>query len=178
MFQLRRWMATALACVAALFGGAGVAAQEKTAPVKGVHVLGLENVSRNLKGTLSVEPAALRFDTGAPGGPGRATADVSIGSIEDVWTGDDSKRLIGGPVGTLTMFAPYGSGRFLSLFRLKIDVLTVEYRDAQGALHGVVFTLPVGQAAALKKQLVARGARASVPVEEETKKPKEEEKKQ
>lgn len=53
----------------------------------------------------------------------------------------------------------------ISLFsHEKLDSLTVEYRDANGGLHGVVFTMPLGQAEVLKKQLVALGAHASIPV--------------
>jgi hypothetical protein len=57
------------------------------------------------------------------------------------------------------------------LFRRGIDVLTLKYRDAKGALHGVIFILPKGQAPLVKKQMVARGAHASIPVEEEGQKP-------
>jgi hypothetical protein len=55
------------------------------------------------------------------------------------------------------------------LFRQKIDTLTVEYRDANGGLHGAIFTLPEGQAALLKGQMVAAGAKTSITVEEEAK---------
>src|SRR5664280_919698 len=58
---------------------------------------------------------------------------------------------------------PNGGGRVISLFsHEKLDSLTVEYRDANGGLHGVVFTMPLGQAEVLKKQLVALGAHASI----------------
>jgi hypothetical protein len=136
-----------------------------------VHVLGLENVPRNAKGKITLESGTVRFETGA------SRAELAIASIEDLFTDDDSQRAIGGTLGTITMFAPYGGGRFLSLFRKKIDVLTLEYRDSNGGLHGVIFTLPKGQAAALKKQLVLLGARASIPVEEELKPPAKKEKK-
>jgi hypothetical protein len=63
------------------------------------------------------------------------------------------------------MFAPYGGGRFLSLFRSKIDTLTIEYRDADGALHGVIFTSPVGTAEVTKDELVGLGARTSIPTQ-------------
>ena len=67
------------------------------------------------------------------------------------------------------MFAPYGGGRFLSLFRSKIDVLTIQYRDANGALHDAIFQMPKDEAAKVKTQLVARGAHTSIPVEAEGK---------
>jgi hypothetical protein len=51
------------------------------------------------------------------------------------------------------------------LFQEKIDVLSVEYRDANGGLHGAIFTLPQGQAPPLKRQLLALGAHSSIPPE-------------
>lgn len=145
-------------------------AEESATVAKATVVLGLETIKRNAKGKLTVEPAALVFASGTN------RAEVSIPAIADVFTGDDSKRMIGGPLGTLTMFGPYGSGRFLSLFRTKVDVLTVEYRDAEGGLHGAIFMLPWGKATALKKELIAKGAHASLPVEEEKPKSQEEKK--
>lgn len=126
-----------------------------------VHVLGFENIKRNAKGKLTVRADAIQFDAAA------ARAEVRIASILDVFTGQDSKRLVGGTLGTVTMIAaPYETGRIISLFREKTDLLTLEYQDSSGGLHGAIFTLPKGQAAAIKKQLVAQGARASVPVEQ------------
>jgi hypothetical protein len=63
----------------------------------------------------------------------------------------------------MSMVAPYGGGRVLSLFRSKIDTLTVQYRDADGGLHGAIFTMPVGKAEAIKKELVAQGAHTTAP---------------
>jgi hypothetical protein len=123
-------------------------------------VLGLENVKRGAKGKLAVEPGSLDFVSG------KAKADVPISSIQDVLTGEDSQRAIGGTLGTISMFAPYGGGRFLSLFRKKTDVLTIQYRDPNGGLHGVIFSLLQGQAGAVKKELVGRGAHTSIPIEE------------
>jgi hypothetical protein len=64
------------------------------------------------------------------------------------------------------MFAPYGAGRFLGLFRNKLDTLTLQYRDADGGLHGAIFLLAVGQADPLKKLLVDQGAHTSLPTPE------------
>lgn len=132
-------------------------AQEKQITTfKVVHVIGLEAIKHNTKGNVTVSKDALTFSTG----PTRS--DLAISGIQDVLTGADSQRLIHGSLGTLTMFAPYGSGRFLSLFRQKLDTLTIEYRDPNGGLHGAIFTLPQGEAATLKSQLVAAGAKATV----------------
>jgi hypothetical protein len=75
-----------------------------------------------------------------------------------VVTGDDTQRSVGGTVGVMSMAAPYGGGRFLSLFRKKIDTLTVQYHDVDGGLHGAIFTMPVGAANSIKTQLVSEGA--------------------
>jgi hypothetical protein len=158
MFRSSLRLLAALLLAAGLTPG-GSAQQATTVPGV-VQVIGLENLKHGARGKLTVEQDTLRFAKGAD------KADFPIASIEDVLTGKDSQRLVGGTVGTLTMLAPYGSGRFLSLFRRKTDTLTVEYRDASGGLHGVIFTLPPGQASAVKKELVARGAHTTIPEEE------------
>ena len=125
---------------------------------KTTHVLGLENIKRGAKGVLATPGDKLRFDAG------RATAELSIASIGDVFTDEDTKQSVGGTTGTVAKLAmPYGSGRVLSLLATqKIDVLTLEYRDSNGGLHGVIFTLPKGQAPAVKRQLVELGAHTSM----------------
>jgi hypothetical protein len=127
-------------------------AQQISEPVKAVHLLGLEDVKQDTKGTLVVEGGRLHF------GYTKASADVKATSIEDVVTGADSQVAVGNTVHMISMAAPYGGGRFLSLFRKRIDTLTVEYRDGDGGLHGAIFTMPVGAADVIKKQLVAQGA--------------------
>jgi hypothetical protein len=127
------------------------------------HVIGLEGIKHETKGKVTVSKDGLEFATG----PTRSS--VSIASIQDVLTGADSQRAIGGTIGFLSGFAPYEGGRFLSLFRVKLDTLTIQYRDSDGGLHGVIFTLQEGQSAALKSQLVAQGAKTSISVEEEAK---------
>src|SRR5712691_6152291 len=127
-------------------------AQQVSGPVKVVQLTGLVGVKDNAKGTLSVENGQLHFVHG------KASSDVSASSIQDVVTGADSQRAVGGTIGLMSMAAPYGGGRVLSLFRTKIDTLTVQYRDVDGGLHGAIFTMPVGTADVIKKELVAQGA--------------------
>lgn len=124
-------------------------------------VLGLEGLKHNATGTLAAQSGSLVFTKG------KKKAIVPAASITEVLTGKDTERAIGGTVGTLTMFAPYGGGRFLSLFRTKIDTLAIEYLDTSGGLHGAVFTLPQGNALGAKKALLSQGAKTSVPVEME-----------
>jgi hypothetical protein len=134
-------------------------AQQAPGPVKTVQLTGLAGVKDNAKGTLNVENGQLHFVHG------KLSSDVSAASIQDVVTGADSQRAVGGTIGMMSMAAPYGGGRVLSLFRSKIDTLTVQYRDADGGLHGAIFTMPVGTAEAIKKELVAQGAHTTAPGE-------------
>jgi len=128
-------------------------AQQSSKLEKAVQIVGLPGVKENAKGTLSVENGNLHFVYN------KCVSDVSAASIQDVVAGTDSKKAVGKTVGTISMAAPYGGGRFLSLFGKKIDTLAVEYRDVDGALHGVIFTMASGKAEALKKDLIASGAR-------------------
>jgi hypothetical protein len=134
-------------------------AADATASV--VHVLGLEDIKQNAKGKLMVTSDGLDFRGAA------SHALVRTASIVDIFTGEDSRQT-GGKGATIAKIAvPYGGGRVLSLFtHEKFDSLTVEYRDENGGLHGVLFRLPLGQAREIKKQLVAQGAKASIAVEE------------
>ena len=134
-------------------------AQTVSGPVKVVQLIGLAGVKDKAKGTLNVENGYLHFVQG------KASFEISAASIRDVVTGADSQRAVGGPIGLMSMAAPYGGGRVLSLFRTKIDTLTVLYRDADGGLHGAIFTTPLGTADEIKKELVAQGAHTTAPGE-------------
>jgi hypothetical protein len=129
------------------------------AATKVTQITGLSGVKNKTKGLLLVNGSNLNFTHE------QLKVNVPVNSVEDVVTGNDSQRAIGGALGTLSMFAPYGGGRFLSLFRTKLDTLTIKYRDADGGLHGAIFTMPVGKAELLKKDLLAMGAHTTVPSE-------------
>jgi hypothetical protein len=126
---------------------------------KVVQVKGLTGLKGNTKGYLTVDGENLRFSYA------QSKVDVPTSAIEDVVTGNDSQRAVGGTLGTISQFGPYGSGRFLSLFRTKVETLTIKYRDTDGGLHGAVFTMAVGKAEGLKKDLLANGAHTTVPSE-------------
>jgi hypothetical protein len=51
----------------------------------------------------------------------------------------------------------------LSLLRTKLDIITIQYRDPNGGLHGAIFTMPVGNAELIKEALLAQGAHTSIP---------------
>ncbi len=162
MFRALRWIFLLCACAAIA---------QNTPPPKNTmaalakaptyhHVIGLEGAKEGAKGTVAITDGALVF-TPASGAPIKLPA----AQIQDISIGNDSKRTLSG-IGQVTMLAPYGSGRILSLFRQKLDVLTVAYRDDNGGLHGAIFSMTPGQAVPLKKALLAAGAKSSTPVEE------------
>jgi len=133
--------------------------------VSAQHLMGLEGVKRNHHGTLTAQSTGLDF-----AGQG-AHGTVALASIQDIFTGQESRQTGGKVLTVAKMGMPYGSGRALSLVsREKVDTLTVEYRDANGGLHGAIFTMPPSQAEALKKQLMALGAHASTQVESRSEK--------
>lgn len=134
-------------------------AQQAPIETHASQVIGLVGLKENTKGRLTVVNGTLRFVYA------KGNAEVAAVSIEDVVTGKDSQRVIGGTFGTVaSLAAPYGTGSALPLFRKKIDTLTIQYRDANGGLHGAIFTMPRGQADPIKKELVAQGAHTSVPI--------------
>ena len=135
----------------------GANAQQSSKPDnKAIALTGLPGVKDDAKGKLTVENGKLHFVYG------KKSSDVSVASIEDVVTGEDTQATVGKTVSNLSMAAPYGSGRFLALFRTKFDTLTIRYRDENGALHGVIFALPASGAEPIKKELLAQGAHTTV----------------
>ena len=123
-------------------------------------VIGGEKVKNNSVGTLSVVGSSLQFATG------KAKVEVEASAIQDISTNEDSRQDITGAAHFATMAIPYGGGRALALFSHQVDVLTLQFKDANGGYHGAIFVLPQGQGAPFKKQLVAMGAKASVPLAE------------
>jgi hypothetical protein len=123
------------------------------------HIIGLDTIKRNATGTLTVQNGALEFQTGKAGNK------VPVSAIDDIFVGSETTQS-GGKTGrvvkTAAMAAPYESGKALTiLMRTKVDILTVSYHDPEGALHGAIFALPVGQAAQMRAQLIQAGAHTS-----------------
>jgi hypothetical protein len=124
-------------------------------------VIGGDAVKNNSVGTLSIIGSSLQFVSDK-----KKKMEVEASSIVDISTNEDSRQNITGAAHYATMAIPYGGGRLLALFSHQVDVLTAEFKDANGSYHGTVFVLPQGQAAPFKKQLVGMGAKASVPLAE------------
>src|SRR5260221_12778939 len=136
-----------LVSVALLFAGIETSlgnAQEALAPVKAVQMIGLTGVKQNAKGTLKVENGNLQFVHG------KTNAGITAAAIQDVVTGDDTQRSVGGTVGVMSMAAPHGGGPLLRLFRKKNETRALQYPTVDGALHCAIFTMPLGGATALR----------------------------
>ena len=144
--------------VAATPGFGQQAAQSTTIP-NARCIIGCEDMKANAKGTLSVLPTGLQFAAD------KQKADVTIASITDIYTGNESREDVTGAAQVAAMAIPYGGSRVLSLFSHKVEVLTVEYVDSYGGFHGSIFVLPVGKATSVKDQLVAQGAKVTKHVE-------------
>ena len=139
---------------------------EAQSPVPGsvIHVrqvLGLEGAKHNATVELKIQGGVMQFQH-----DGSTAAQVSIGSIQDIFVEEEDKQ-VGGTAMTLgKTAAPYGGGRVVSLFaHKKYDFLTVEYLDNSGGFHGAIFQLEKGQGETFKEALVANGGHITPPVE-------------
>jgi len=121
-------------------------------------VVGGQSIKNNSKGTLSVVDSSLQLEANGK------KISVEASSILDISTDKDSRQDVTGTAHLAAQAIPYGGSRVLSLFSHEIDILTVEFRDGNNAYHGAVFAMPKGKAATFKKQLVALGAKTTVPL--------------
>jgi len=125
----------------------------------------LPNTKNNCKGILSIQNSALRFHN-----DGNLDAQVNIASVLDLASGDESKQVGGLPMKLGKAAAPYGGGRVVSLFaHKKYDMLTLEYVDSNGGVHGAIFQLKKGQGELVRNELVARGVSSSSGEDQPTK---------
>jgi hypothetical protein len=74
-------------------------AQQAQTQTQAVQVVGLAGLKKNTKGRLTVVNGTLRFVHA------KGNAEVAATSIEDVVTGKDSQRVIGGTLGTVASIA-------------------------------------------------------------------------
>ncbi|MGA2717000.1 MAG: hypothetical protein ABSG41_28265 [Bryobacteraceae bacterium] len=159
-------MKLATALIVALSAASFAPAQSTTRPLGSIvttsavrHIIGLDAIKRNASGKLTVQDGVLEFNTGKAGNK------VPVASIDDIFIGTESTQARGTTATvakTAAIAAPFESGRALTiLMRTKVDILTVSYHDPDGALHGAIFALPIGQAEQTRAQLIQAGAHAS-----------------
>jgi hypothetical protein len=118
------------------------------------HILGFEGISNNATGDVAIQGDALRFQKSEG-----SSAQIAIGSIQDVILGEDDKQMGGLKMTLVRSATPYGGGRVIGLFsHKKYDTLTLEYLDPNGGFHGAIFQLNKGQGQVLRNELEAVGA--------------------
>src|SRR3954452_4991912 len=78
------------------------------------HILGFEGIANNANGDLSIQGDALRFQKS-----NGSSAQISIGSIQDVFLGEQDKQVGGAPMALGKAATPFGGGRVMSLFAHK-----------------------------------------------------------
>src|SRR5262245_58806632 len=153
------WGLLALLACCTMTAPAQTTSQSKNPPfsIPATHLLGFENAKGNGTGTLTIQDQLLQFQQG-----GNPEAQVAIASIRDVFLGGESKQVGGLPMTLGKTAAPFGGGRVVSLFAHKnYDILTLEYTDNDGGVHGAIFQLTKGQGEVVRNELVARGASLS-----------------
>ena len=158
-FRLHRLVAMRLLVVLICRGLPAVAqnsTQQKASEpfsIQTTHLVGFENTKNNCSGTLSIENDFLQFQQ-----TGKTSAHISIASVRNIFLGEESKQVGGLPMTLGKVATPYGGGRVVSLFsHKKYDILTLEYVDSDGGIHGAIFQLDKGQGDFLKHELTERG---------------------
>jgi hypothetical protein len=146
-----------IACSVAVLADDGSQQKSLTLNARVTHLLGFAGAHENAKGDLSIEGDVLRFEK-----TGKPTEQVKIGSIQDVFLGEQSKQMGGTPMTLGKAAVPFGGGRVVSLFaHKKYETLTLEYVDADGGFHGAIFELNKEEAVGFRNELIAKGAHVS-----------------
>ena len=121
--------------------------------IRATHLMGFESAKSNCTGTLSIQDDFLQFQQ-----TGKTSVHINIGSVRDVFLGEESRQVGGLPLTIGEAAVPYGGGRVVSLFaHKKYDILTLEYVDSDGGIHGAIFQLDKGQGEVAKRELTAHG---------------------
>ena len=162
------WLSTVLICCSLTAPAQKITQRGDTsAPfsTRATHLLGFANASNNSTATLFVQDDSLQFQQN-----GRTGEKVKIALVRDVLLGEESKQVGGLPMTLGKAAAPYGGGRVVSLFsHKKYDILTLEYVDSDGGIHGAIFQLTKGQGELVKNELIAQGATISSRQDQSTK---------
>ena len=120
-------------------------------------ILGLEGISKNATGELSIEDDAFVFQTGK--GP---AVRMPITSVQNVSFSEEDKQVGGTPMALGRAAVPFEGGRVIGLLaHKKYDFLTLEYLDSNGGYHGVICQLNKGQRQVLANELEIKGVHVS-----------------
>jgi hypothetical protein len=121
------------------------------------HLLGFDDARHNANGELTIQRDILQFRR-----DGSPSAQMSIGSIQNVHLESTDKQVGGTPMMLGKAAVPFEGGRVVSLFsHMTYDILTVEYVDNSGGFHGAIFQMNKGQGQIFENALLASGAHIS-----------------
>ena len=141
---------------AGVFAQAAAPAATESTSVPDVKCVIGSDINRGATGTVTVAGDAVTFEHG------KKKTQIKVAQIQDIFLGNESRQDVSGLGGTAVKAAiPYGGGRILSLFSHKVEVMTIEFVDENGGLHGAIFVLPPGHATALRNLLVSKGAKVN-----------------
>jgi hypothetical protein len=133
--------------------------------VRSTVILGLDGVSSNTSGELSLRDDALVF-----GRPEVPVVRIPINSISAVFLSQEDKEVGGTPMALGRAAAPFGSGRVIGLLaHKKYDFLTIEYHDAKGGLHAVICQLSKDQGLSFANDIEVKGTHVIREVSHESK---------
>ena len=124
-----------------------------TSVVRAKAILGVESISNNASGSLSIQGDALVFQSSAG-----SSVRIPIASIQRVVVSEEDKQVGGVPLALGRAATPFGGGRVIGLLaHKKYDYLTLEYLDSNGGFHGAIWQLNKGQGQPLGTELEAKG---------------------
>jgi hypothetical protein len=108
---------------------------------KAEHILGFPEAKPHRKGTLTFSADAVTFSSTA------GVASINRSAVTAISAGNQRKEIWGLGGMALRAVIPDGGGvAAAAVMHHRVDMLTVEYRDWRGAIHGAVFFLPAHQA--------------------------------
>ncbi len=108
---------------------------------KAEHVYGFPELKPHKKGTLTFSSDSVTFWSKA------GTTSIDRNAVTAVSSGNQKVEIWGMKGRLLRMAMPNGSGvAGAMVMHHRVDMLTVEYHDKRGAIHGAVFFLPAHQA--------------------------------
>jgi hypothetical protein len=137
--------------------GGQAKAPDSASGVHAMAILGLEGISNNATGELSIQSDDLVFKPAQ--GP---IARIPIGSIQGVFLSQEDKEVGGTSMALGRAATPFGGGRVIGLFaHKKYDVLTLDYIDSNGGFHGAICQLNKGEGQPLESELEAKGVHVS-----------------
>jgi hypothetical protein len=120
-------------------------------------ILGLEGISNNAAGELSIQDDTLVFQPRE--GP---IARIPIVSLQGVFLSQEDKQVGGTPMALGRAATPFGGGRVIGLLaHKKHDFVMLDYLDFNGGFHAVICQLNKGQGQVSGDELETKGVHVS-----------------